>query len=274
MWSLGCILAELLTGYPLLPGEDEADQLACIIELLGMPPTRVLENAKRTRQFISSKGYPRYCTATTFPDGSTMLCGGLSRRGKMRGPPGSKELKRALRGCNDPLFVDFISRCLEWDPELRLTPSKALRHNWLRRRLPRPPGEKTEDLPAVAAAPTPATGLRTPASGSRSSSKTNSNSLGTTVISDKVRQLVARHRAVEARIRSRPTPADYKTGRVISTNQTAQPNHHQSAASANHQQSQNGASHEGHSSHSSSGSSNRFVVDKDILEQVLRYADI
>ena len=35
---LGCILAELLTGYPLLPGEDETDQLACMIELLGMPP--------------------------------------------------------------------------------------------------------------------------------------------------------------------------------------------------------------------------------------------
>ena len=34
----GCILAELLTGYPLLPGEDETDQLACMIELLGMPP--------------------------------------------------------------------------------------------------------------------------------------------------------------------------------------------------------------------------------------------
>lgn len=34
----GCILAELLTGYPLLPGEDEGDQLACMIELLGMPP--------------------------------------------------------------------------------------------------------------------------------------------------------------------------------------------------------------------------------------------
>jgi dual specificity tyrosine-phosphorylation-regulated kinase 2/3/4 len=42
MWSLGCIIAELLTGYPLFPGEDEADQLACIIELCGMPPTKLL----------------------------------------------------------------------------------------------------------------------------------------------------------------------------------------------------------------------------------------
>lgn len=30
MWSLGCILAELLTGYPLLPGEDESDQVDVI----------------------------------------------------------------------------------------------------------------------------------------------------------------------------------------------------------------------------------------------------
>ena len=56
MWSLGCILAELLTGYPLLPGEDEADQLSCIIELLGMPPQKLLDQSKRAKNFISSKG--------------------------------------------------------------------------------------------------------------------------------------------------------------------------------------------------------------------------
>lgn len=31
MWSFGCILAELSTGYPLLPGEDENDQVNFII---------------------------------------------------------------------------------------------------------------------------------------------------------------------------------------------------------------------------------------------------
>ena len=31
MWSLGCILAELYTGYPLFPGENEVEQLACIM---------------------------------------------------------------------------------------------------------------------------------------------------------------------------------------------------------------------------------------------------
>lgn len=33
MWSLGCIMAELYTGYPLFPGENEVDQLACIMEV-------------------------------------------------------------------------------------------------------------------------------------------------------------------------------------------------------------------------------------------------
>lgn len=142
MWSLGCMLAELLTGFPLLPGEDEADQLACIIELLGMPPQRLIDLGKRSKNFISSKGYPRYCTASTLADGTIVLSGGLSRRGKPRGPPGSKEFKRALKGCDDPLFLDFLRRCLEWDPEVRMTPGAALRHAWLRRRLPHPPQDK------------------------------------------------------------------------------------------------------------------------------------
>lgn len=162
MWSLGCILAELLTGFPLLPGEDEADQLACIIELLGLPPQKLLDQSKRAKNFISSKGIPRYCTCSTLSDGTVVLSGGLSRRGKPRGPPGSKDLKQALKGCDDPLFLDFIQRCLEWDPDVRMTPSNALRHAWLRRRLPRPPNEKEQTSAGVNRS-TP-TGPRTPKS--------------------------------------------------------------------------------------------------------------
>ncbi|XP_054615656.1 dual specificity tyrosine-phosphorylation-regulated kinase 2 isoform X2 [Dunckerocampus dactyliophorus] len=145
MWSLGCILAELLTGCPLLPGEDEGDQLACIMELLGMPSQKLLDSSKRAKNFVSSKGYPRYCTVTTLPDGTTALNGGRSRRGKLRGPPSSKEWSAALKGCDDPLFLDFLKQCLEWDPTLRMTPSQALRHPWLRRRLPKPPTGTTGD---------------------------------------------------------------------------------------------------------------------------------
>ena len=52
IWSLGCILAELYTGYPLFPGENEADQLACIMEVIGVPPMSLLETASRRRLFF------------------------------------------------------------------------------------------------------------------------------------------------------------------------------------------------------------------------------
>lgn len=140
MWSLGCILAELATGSPLLAGEDEADQLACIIELLGMPPQKLLDQSKRAKNFISSKGYPRYCTTTTLPNGTVVVNGGVSRRGKIRGPPGSRDWSSALKGCDDEQFIDFIKRCLDWDPAKRMTPCAALKHFWLiKRRLPHPP---------------------------------------------------------------------------------------------------------------------------------------
>lgn len=46
------------------------------------------------------------------------------------------------------MFVSF--RCLVWDPAFRMTPSVALRHAWLRRRLPRPPDpEKTCSIAIV-----------------------------------------------------------------------------------------------------------------------------
>lgn len=52
MFSLGCILAELYTGYPIFPGENEVEQLACIMEILGLPPDRILDKAKRRKVFF------------------------------------------------------------------------------------------------------------------------------------------------------------------------------------------------------------------------------
>lgn len=50
--SLGCILAELYTGYPLFPGENEVEQLACIMEVLALPPHHLLIAASRRRLFF------------------------------------------------------------------------------------------------------------------------------------------------------------------------------------------------------------------------------
>lgn len=148
MWSLGCILAELHTGYPLLPGEDEADQLAVMIELLGMPPQHLLDSYKRTSHFISSKGYPRYCNLVQNPDNTITVLPGKSRRGKVRGLPGSRDWRASLNNCDDVYFIDFIKRCLEWDPVKRMTSQQAFQHVWIRSKTSKPKIQKpltTED---------------------------------------------------------------------------------------------------------------------------------
>lgn len=59
------------------------------------------------------------------PDGTVILNGGRSRRGKVRGPPATKEWSTALKGCDDSLFIDFLRRCLVWDPAERMTPAQV-----------------------------------------------------------------------------------------------------------------------------------------------------
>jgi len=42
MWSLGCMMIELFTGFPLFPGTNEKEQLSLIIDVIGMPSSSVL----------------------------------------------------------------------------------------------------------------------------------------------------------------------------------------------------------------------------------------
>lgn len=39
--AVGCILGELLNGSPLFPGENDIDQLCCVIRILGTPSPQV-----------------------------------------------------------------------------------------------------------------------------------------------------------------------------------------------------------------------------------------
>jgi dual specificity tyrosine-phosphorylation-regulated kinase 2/3/4 len=114
MWSLGCILAELFTGYPIFPGENEQEQLACIMEVFGPPEKHLIEKSSRKKLFFDSLGKPRLT---------------VSSKGRRR-RPSSKDLRQALK-CDDDAFLDFISRCLRWDPARRLSPHDALKHEFL-----------------------------------------------------------------------------------------------------------------------------------------------
>lgn len=47
IWSLGCVLAEIYTGTPLLPGKSEIEQIALVLELFGAPPAAFIINEKK-----------------------------------------------------------------------------------------------------------------------------------------------------------------------------------------------------------------------------------
>jgi len=113
MWSLGCILAELYTGYPVFPGENEQEQLACIMEIFGPPEKHLIEKSSRKKLFFDSMGKPRVT---------------VSSKGRRR-RPSSKTLSMAIK-CDDEAFLDFLSQCLRWDPEKRLKPDAALQHEF------------------------------------------------------------------------------------------------------------------------------------------------
>ena len=90
MWSFGCIMAELFTGYPLFPGENEAEQLALIMEVRGIPDDQVLSQATRGDIF--------------FEDGEPILQ--PNSRGRLR-QPNTKTMAHILK-CNDETFIRFI----------------------------------------------------------------------------------------------------------------------------------------------------------------------
>ena len=46
-------------------------------------------------------------------------------RGRKR-RPNTKTLSQILNNCTDLMFLDFLDRCLDWDPIARITPLEAL----------------------------------------------------------------------------------------------------------------------------------------------------
>ncbi|RFU73910.1 cmgc dyrk dyrk2 kinase [Trichoderma arundinaceum] len=114
MWSVGCILAELYTGVPIFPGENEQEQLACIMEVFGPPEKHLIEKSTRKKLFFDSMGKPRLT---------------VSSKGRRR-RPSSKSLQQVLK-CDDEAFLDFVARCLRWDPDRRLKPEDAVRHEFI-----------------------------------------------------------------------------------------------------------------------------------------------
>ncbi|KAF5811015.1 putative shaggy-related protein kinase NtK-1 CMGC-GSK family [Helianthus annuus] len=98
VWSAGCVLAELLLGQPLFPGESGVDQLVEIIKVLGTP----------TREEIKCMN-PNY-TEYKFP--------------QIKAHPWHKIFHKRM----PPEAVDLVSRLLQYSPNLRSTALEAMIH--------------------------------------------------------------------------------------------------------------------------------------------------
>uniref|UniRef100_A0A182MPG7 Protein kinase domain-containing protein n=1 Tax=Anopheles culicifacies TaxID=139723 RepID=A0A182MPG7_9DIPT len=103
VWSAGCVLAELLLGQPIFPGDSGVDQLVEIIKVLGTP----------TREQIKEMN-PNY-TEFKFP--------------QIKSHPWQKvRWIWVFRTRTPPEAIALVSRLLEYTPGTRITPMQACAH--------------------------------------------------------------------------------------------------------------------------------------------------
>lgn len=103
IWSVGCILAELLGGRPIFKGRDYVDQLNQILHYLGTPSEETLRRvgSPRAQDYIRSLPYqPRIPFQRLYPQAN-------------------------------PLALDLLERMLEFDPAKRISCEEALQHPYL-----------------------------------------------------------------------------------------------------------------------------------------------
>ena len=102
IWSIGCIMAEMITAHPLFPGQNDQDQLHKIFKGLGTPNTEdwpsVVELPEYKAEFVQYPTQPW-----------TQLVPGIDAAG-----------------------IDLISRLLKQDPNQRIPAKNSLEHPYFK----------------------------------------------------------------------------------------------------------------------------------------------
>ena len=103
VWSVGCILGEMLKRQPLFPGSDYINQLILIVNTLGTPCENDMAEVEslKARKFIKSLN---------------------------DGAPIQKIPFAAMFPQADPLTIDLLEKMLEFNPKTRISVTEALYH--------------------------------------------------------------------------------------------------------------------------------------------------
>ncbi|XP_023558267.1 mitogen-activated protein kinase 12 isoform X2 [Octodon degus] len=100
IWSVGCIMAEMITGKTLFKGSDHLDQLKEIMKVTGTPPEEFVQKLQSTEAKNYMKGLPE-----------------LEK----------KDFASILTSAS-PMAVNLLEKMLVLDSEQRVTAAEALAH--------------------------------------------------------------------------------------------------------------------------------------------------
>ncbi|XP_057817783.2 probable serine/threonine-protein kinase At1g54610 isoform X1 [Cryptomeria japonica] len=187
LWSTGCILAELLSGKPIMPGRTEVEQLHKIFKLCGSPSEEYWRKSKLPHATIFKPQHPyKCCIAEAFKDFppsalvllETLLAIEPADRGRADGALKSEFFTTKPLPC-DPSSLPKYPPSKEFDAKIRA--EEARRSHFVRQRAAGGRGHGPEaarrvsKLPRAAPTPDGASESMAPAQKQRPSSHRTSN---------------------------------------------------------------------------------------------------
>ncbi|GAB1300048.1 Mitogen-activated protein kinase 1 [Apodemus speciosus] len=139
IWSVGCILAEMLSNRPIFPGKHYLDQLNHILGILGSPSQEDLNciiNLKARNYLLSLPHKNKVPWNRLFPNADSKgvsLCSPgcpgthfVDQAGlELRNPPSSASQMLGLKA------LDLLDKMLTFNPHKRIEVEQALAHPYL-----------------------------------------------------------------------------------------------------------------------------------------------